>query len=339
MMFDSHNKKIIFCIRKISTNFIRQISQSISRMNIKKQNERIAKKNKLLEAILKAHTKYHIARNGNTGHCIIFSMDRALQLHALLSSYYEKVSHPVPLHVLWRASSEEHRRAYGEVLNLFAGRNISPVYQETRGEFKKILLAILSRASEDKVFFLVDDIVFINDTDMNDFLSIDAHNTVGSLRLGQNLTKAYTVQKKQRLPFFLENDAPDEKRLTWIWEDGELDWGYPLSVDGNLFLTAEISALAEHISFHSPNTFESALQPYVKYYAYRRGMCYSAPKILNIPVNRVQRDFDNIYGQYHQDDLLKAWNDGFQMDYRKLYGFINESVHQEVEISLIKRKN
>ncbi|NQT11066.1 MAG: hypothetical protein HQ573_07860, partial [Desulfobacteraceae bacterium] len=37
--------------------------------------------------------------------CIVFSKDRALQLHALLCSYSEKVASPVPIHILYHTST------------------------------------------------------------------------------------------------------------------------------------------------------------------------------------------------------------------------------------------
>lgn len=269
--------------------------------------------------------------------CIIFSMDRAIQLHALLSSYFEKVNPPVPLHVLYRTSSVAHQNAYDTVFSLFDKNYVSAVHQKNKESFKPQLIEILETTKAENVFFLVDDIVFIENIDMLDFTKFDTRNTVVSLRMGANLNRAYTVQKNQKLPPFIQDGIQDKDKLCWIWKWGELDWAYPLSLDGNLFLTREIIVLAKNTKFNSPNTFEGNLQKYIDYFKHRYGVCYKKSKIMNIPLNRVQEDYDNVHGKIHQDYLLDLWDNRMQIDYRKLYGFVNESAHQEIEISYVER--
>jgi len=60
-------------------------------------------------------------------------------------------------------------------------------------------------------------------------------------------------------------------------------------------------------------------------------------RIVNIPCNRVQVEVDNRHGSEHQDALLEKWNQGFQMNYRKIYGFVTESAHQEIPFEFIRR--
>ena len=322
--------------RLVKRNFIVYVNRFVlGNHGIEIMNRNIV----LLEEMLKLHTSDLMASYSGTAECIIFSMDRALQLHALLSTYFEKVKNPVPIHVLWRASSRQHKSAYDEVFSLFATRNIYSVYQKNQASFKDQLLTIFANIKAEKVFFLVDDIIFINEIDMLDFTQLDAHKMVGSLRLGRNLTRSYTVNKEQCLPPFIKDANCGDDKMLWVWEKGQYDWRYPLSVDGNLFLTREINLLARYTDFNSPNTFEANLQNYVKYFLHRLGICYKESKILNIPANKIQNDFNNLYGHYHQDELLAAWKNGLQMDYKMFYGFTNESAHQEVGIVLIKRKN
>lgn len=289
--------------------------------------------------LIKIYTDPHKSDTDHPAECVIFSMDRALQLHALLSSYFEKVNHPVPVHVLYKASSSAHQKTYDEVFSLFDGRQISAVYQESKDSFKNQFIAILESIRAEKIFFLVDDIVFIEDIDIFDFVKFDARTTVTSLRMGANLKRAYTTQKDQKLPQFIPDVISDMDKLCWLWKSGELDWAYPLSVDGHLFLTREIIVLAKNTRFNSPNTFEGNLQQHVKYFKHRYGICYKKSKIINIPINKVQKDYDNIHGTIHQDYLLDQWNHGMQIDYRALYGFINESAQQEIEITFIKRND
>lgn len=297
----------------------------------------VRKESCILAKLIDIYTSPHKSNSEHPAECIIFSMDRALQLHALLSSYFEKVSHPVPVHILYRTSSTTHQKAYDEVFSLFDDYPVFAVHQKNKDSFKTQLIAILESIQAEKVFFLVDDILFIENVDIFDFIKFDARTTIASLRMGANLKRAYTTQKNQKLPPFISDAISDEDKLCWKWENGELDWAYPLSVDGNLFFTREIIVLAKNTKFNSPNTFEGNLQNYIKYFKHRYGVCYKKSRIVNIPINKVQEDCDNLHGTIHQDYLLDQWNHGMQIDYRALYGFINESAHQEIEISFIKR--
>src|SRR2546427_435155 len=62
--------------------------------------------------------------------CVVFSRDRPMQLHALLSWYFEKAKNPARVHVLYRASSARFEAAYREALALFEDQALS-VTRET----------------------------------------------------------------------------------------------------------------------------------------------------------------------------------------------------------------
>ncbi len=294
---------------------------------------------------------------------IVFSKDRALQLHALLSSYYEKVIPPVPLHILYDTSTPAHQKAYEEVFSLFSARHISFAKQNNWNSFSEDLIRLLLALEADKVFFLVDDILFIEDVDLWDFAKFNTDRFVPSLRMGLNLDWCYVLQKKQPWPewtadpdkgdkgageiiscrknaendFLLTGAATDGDKLYWRWDQGVYEWGYPLSVDGHLFSTGEITEIARLISFQAPNTFEDDLQKFYRLFASRLGVSYRKSRIVNIPCNKVQQENDNICGTIGPDFLLEQWQKGFQMNYRQLYGFINTSVHQDIAFELIPR--
>jgi hypothetical protein len=297
----------------------------------------LIKENSILTSLVEIHTAPYEGENPFLVGCIVFSMDRALQLHALLCSYFEKVKNCAPIHVLYRASTEAHEKAYNETFGLFGSRSISIVKQETKDSFRAQVLSLIASLHSEKVFFLTDDDVFIDDVDMLDFSRFETRTAVASLRMGSHLTRSYPRQEEQSLPQFISGAIGGTDRLCWFWKSGAHDWGYPLSVNGHLFSTREILTLAEHTEFTSPNTFEANLQQHAKYFMHRYGICYKRSKILNIPVNKVQTDNENVHGAIHQDYLLEQWNRGMQMDYRALYGLVNKSAHQEVPISFIKR--
>ncbi len=151
--------------------------------------------------------------------------------------------------------------------------------------------------------------------------------------MGTHLNYSYVVNKLQNLPeIMIKNDF-----VIWDWNKGELEWGYPLSVDGHLFGKDEIEVLASMLSYTSPNSFEEALHVFKNVFSSRIGMSYSKALIFNNPCNKVQKDVENFHGEMHQDILLKYWNEGKQINYKAFYGYINKSVHEEVNISLISR--
>lgn len=266
---------------------------------------------------------------------IVFSKDRPLQLFALLASYAELVRDPPALHVLYRSSSDRYRAAYDEVLRL-SPAPLGTVVAER--EFREDLLALLAGVAAPRVFFLVDDIVVVREVELAPLLALDAGRFVPSLRLGEHLRRAYTVDREQPLPPFRRPPAGHPDLLCWRWKDGALDWGYPLSLDGHVFSTGEIRALARNLAFAAPNSFEAALQLHRRRFRGRLGVCFREARIMNVPCTRVQSEIDNRSGNVDPAELLAVWRSGRRLDHRRLYGIRNESAHQEVELAFVPRE-
>lgn len=265
---------------------------------------------------------------------VVFSMDRALQLHALLGSYQDLVAGRVKLTIIYRASTEAHEAAYREVFREYVGL-VDVKRQARRQDFKLLLLDALSESVSAHVFFLVDDNMFVEPVDLTSLASQASMYCVPSLRMGQHLSRSYTLQRRQPVPYFcaLETTA-DESMLAWLWKCGELDWNYPLSVDGHVFERMEILALAKTLDFDSPNRFEDQLQKFHAAFSWRLGVCYEKSRLINIPYNRVQTDIENLYGSIHQEDMLRMWNEGYRIDRKSYYGIVNQSAHQELPLRL-----
>ena len=60
--------------------------------------------------------------------------------------------------------------------------------------------------------------------------------------------------------------------LAWKWGESKVGWAYPLSVDGHVFSTQEIRALAASVGFAAPNSFEGNLQASNERFARRWGL-------------------------------------------------------------------
>ena len=256
-----------------------------------------------------------------------------MQLYALLESYFALVSDPCPLKILFRASTEPFASAYREVQEAFAARAVTFIAES---DFRDDLLALVESSAAAKLFFLVDDIVFINRVTLSDFVAFDTDRFVPSLRHGASLRHCYTKAAAQPLPPFRRSGAPDGW-LCWQWTDGVLDWAYPLSVDGHLFATAEILLMAKASSFRNPNALERAWQNLLPCFAERLGVAYETPRIVNIPANRVQSEEPNRAGHTSEHDLLGEWRRGRRIDVARYAGLAPDAVHMELELHLAPR--
>jgi hypothetical protein len=264
---------------------------------------------------------------------VVFSKDRPAQLAALLASMGECVTPAVPVRVLYAAGDDRFARAYAEVLEAFA-----PAGVEGRREsrFRDDLPRLLAENDAPRVFFLVDDIVFTEPVDLTPLLRLDLATHVPSLRLGRNLERCYTADRPQPLPRF-EPLPGCPGLLSWRWSEGLHDWGYPLSVDGNLFDAREMAVLAEIADYKAPNSFEVALQHFSACFDGRLGVCFEKSRLLNIPCNKVQDEVPNRAGTVDPVYLLERWEAGFGIDHRRFRGFGNASAHQELPLSLVPR--
>lgn len=272
-----------------------------------------------------------------TAACLVFSKDRVMQLNAFLTSLYSKISSPLTTHVLYVTSSAEHQQSYEELDRLFHDFPIHFHRQKNSASFKSDLLALLTDFSDSKIVFFVDDIVVTENINLDDLLKFDTDLFVPSLRLGLNLKENYTTCSPQPLPDFHDEGLSDVDKIIWHWQKGVLDWGYPLSVDGHIFLRQEMLSMLKLIDFSAPNSMEDSLQCFKPLFAKRYGVAYKKSKIMNLPCNKVQTENQNLSGSIHQDELLQKWNDGYVINLAKFDCFENTSAHQETDIQFIKK--
>ena len=300
-----------------------------------KDFQKIREENTVLLNLItsKADEKFRMQSTGLV-EAVVFSKDRALQLHALIDSYFRYVKDPCKLHVLFSASSPSHRKAYETLFKHCQYRDIHVVEEQN---FRQDVIRILDQIQTPRLIFLVDDIVFKNPVSFESSFKYSTDVFVFSLRLGTHLQSCYTFQKDQPLPSFRTDLTDDPNVLCWKWEDGVLDWNYPLSLDGHIFSTREIRILTQSISFSNPNSYERHLQQFNKLFLSRFGLCYSDSIVMNLPVNKVQKENKNIAGSVHQDELLDQWERKLSIDFEKFAGYRNQSAHEELNIPFKKR--
>jgi len=253
---------------------------------------------------------------------IVFSKDRALQLHAFLRSYQDHVSPHARMTVLYKASTLRHQAAYVEMFRAFPWAQ--PFRQSA--SFKADLLELLP--ADGPAILFADDHLFVRHW-------IEEEQPI-NLHLGLNLTWCYTLNRAQPLPSY-ELVEPD--KVSWLWAYGQGDWNYPLCPCGHVFCLEEWRPLIAACDFTSPNTLEMALQKYRELSLLRHGLCYRQSKLVLLPWNRVQDECPNRIAANlpHPDQLVAQWEAGYQINVSALYGVQNESLHQELPLVLEAR--
>ena len=270
---------------------------------------------------------------------VVFSKDRAMQLHALIRSYVRHVAAPrPPLTLLYRASTPAHAKAYEEAIDLVRRENAAlelEAREESALGFRGTLLSTLERIEASCVFCLVDDDLFIRPLDFSVFGSHDLRTTVPSLRLGRHITHAYVDNRDYAVPALTPAVGG---LLRWQWAAGEGTWNYPMSVDGNLFDRGELLAMARFLAFHGPNSFETGLvRAFGPLFSLRAGVCFEQARLVNIPWNCVQQEVANRCGSLTEAELLRRWQAGECLDIAGMDGLTATAPHVEVEARFILR--
>lgn len=252
---------------------------------------------------------------------IVFSKDRAMQLHAFILSYFDLVVNPAPITILYTTSNKEHEHSYSELKNLSKNYPVTFI-RETN--FKPQLITILKKIIASKIIFFCDDGVVTESFDMNDFSKFNPYISVPSLLRGLDFTYCFAFQKSQDLPVFLDGIIPDPDKKVWIWKDcpGSPDWSYPLSVGGHLFSRKEMLLLLEFIDFKGPNSLEGNLQYFINIFNQRYGICYTKTQLGSTPANIVNSEVitNATSKDLSVDELLKKWNQGQRIQYENFKG-------------------
>ena len=249
---------------------------------------------------------------------LLFSKDRAIQLELFLRSYAQHMSTPLPLTVMYRASSEAHRLAYEEV---FANYRASELTVIAESAFKPDLLAVLKASNARHVIFFVDDIVFIQPVDTRLLEQWDPRDGILSLRLGRNITHSYNrggIEQPQ--PASFESATLGEQPLArWRWSTGALDWALPTSLDGHLLPLPDLVPVVEQANFKAPNSLEGAIGQYKFLFKWRWGYCWEQARIMNLPLNTVKtEDYDFPHQGLDAEQLLAAFQQGMRLDISEL---------------------
>lgn len=268
---------------------------------------------------------------------IIFSFDRPMQLWALLESIEKNIRNIGDIKVIYRVSSDEFAFAYDEVKKAFNLVDYVQQSQNPLNDFKTLTMQCLENCHNECVFFAVDDLIVIRPVDIDECINVlEATNSYGFyLRLGLNLSRCYSWNAVQPLP---PGSMYNKQFFVWEFSQGAYDWIYPHSVDMCIFKKNHVIKHFKQLSFNTPNTLESRWAGLAQGCMNRCGVCYVQSPTINVPLNRVQTNYNN----YHMNhisakDLLSRFNEGFKIDIEPLQNFVNESAHMAYIPTFIER--
>jgi len=166
---------------------------------------------------------------------------------------------------------------------------------ESPGNFRSDVISLLDTNCE-YLSFLVDDILFFDWVDSRCLPSDD--ELCFSLRLGKNCEFSHPANAFYSLP----NIQESENTMSWEWPGSEYDFGYPMSLDGHVFRSGEISRMVRSVHFINPNSLEGSLayvNPYLQHgYGTSKLMrSYNSSRMVGVPVNRVNTQNPNRFGE------------------------------------------
>lgn len=261
---------------------------------------------------------------------IVFSKDRASQLHLLLSSLYKNAPGIFNINVLYTSSNEEFERGYEKLKEICKENFWNVNFIKESNNFKEDVISLFKSEHKYTTFFTDDDVLFgaIDYKTIENSLSQEDIFCF-SLRLGTNTTFCYTMNVPNQIVVSKET----ETTVAWDWQKSWYDFGYPLSVDGHIFRTKEIAKLSKPLNFKSPNTYEGSLQIYETFPRHLMES-YKHSKLVGVPVNIVNNSHPNLNGQKYKFNT-KDLNDNFLngifiklelMNFSNIIG-----AHQEIE--------
>lgn len=247
---------------------------------------------------------------------IVFSKDRAMQLHAFLLSYTERVSNRGRMYIIYKCTNQRHQKSYNQLRELFVNEDF--IFIEEL-QFREQLIELLEKSEAGKIIFYVDDMIFTHKIDYKVFEKIDTTKSVLALSRGKDMDFSIVLQRPLILPSFTKlND--NLECFNWNYSDKFSDWTYPLGVSGYMYGRVEITSMCKSISFKAPNSLESGMQVYLLYFINRCGLCCEFASCVCVHANLVQSEGKNpILGTFSIDQLLDFWENGKRINMREFY--------------------
>jgi len=267
---------------------------------------------------------------------VTFSKNRACQLHLFLESMDRNNKTRMDMNVLYDGDTEEFLEGYEILIKQFP--NVNFVKQT---DFKKDTLELCDSTPNELLMFFVDDNIMYRKFDLpNDFIKIYDYNVSSlSVRLGFNTviqdpyTDSITIMPT-------EITVLEETFNMWNWTSipGNMNFGYPFSVDGNVYEKEYILNIIKDFNYNNPNQFEGGFQaewltdkPYMA--------CLDESVLVNTPLNLAGSSNNRAGEEFGLtlDFLNQQYLEGKKLDFDYLDFSNITCCHQELEMEWTQR--
>lgn len=267
---------------------------------------------------------------------LIYSYDRPLQVYACLESMQAHMVGVRSCTIIYRISNKNFAQGYEQVKKDFPG--VCFIQQRPQADdFKQLTLAWLKNACN-YVMFAVDDIVVTEAVNVNHCVqAMERYNGYGFyLRLGKNITIQSMGDSQKARQLVCPPLMPLEENIfQWTFADARGEWAYAHSLDMTIYRKNEVHDFFKKAEYKSPNSMEAEWTYYID--KRKKGLCYEHSKIVNIPLNCIQKDYKNYSMGVSTEQLLALFNEGFKIDYQQLSSLVITSPHMAYNPTFITR--
>jgi len=261
---------------------------------------------------------------------VIFSKDRACQLHLCLTSLIEKFDALMYINVQYTSSNDEYEKGYMDCAKIFDSVDFI-----RENDFQSMCKNILETVNTPYILFLVDDDVFINAItekeycEMTNILDITDNIHCGSIRMNKTVNKCYPANNKDmEIPILLEYG----NLFNWNWteaKDQHTCWGYPMSMTAHIYKSNEIIPLIQKGKFNNVNSLEAFINANRfrnKHYM----VSFKDSKVFNVQNNFVQGNRVNEHS-YTIEWLNEQYMNNKTISTKNIYGLKRNACHGTIE--------
>lgn len=262
---------------------------------------------------------------------VIWSKDRACQLHLLLESMERLCSSKFDIEVIYKASNESFNDAYQKVNSIFG-----KVTFTKEGAFHKDTVAALN-TDHQNIAFSTDDTVCFRTFSLHG-LSLN-EGDVFSLRLGLNtiVQDPYRGLVQTPLNRYSRGILDGIPTISWSPLDyhPSSNYGYPGGLDLHVFNRKKIQDILGGRTFKNTNELEAILVGARLHFSSIKSFKESVA--VNIPCNNMSgiTRSGETFG-YSIEYLNSLYLDGFKIDLLKIMEEHFVGCHQEVKFSMVR---
>ena len=210
---------------------------------------------------------------------IIWSKDRAAQLHLLLESIEKYMPDVFNTVIIYTYSDEEYKGGYEKLF-----RSGLPKLMVEESDFRSDTILRIKKSDNNFMAFSTDDTVLIRPAEFKKEYMDGV--SVFSLRLGFNTIEQDIHAGTQQPPLLTYDDEGDV--ISWLFSDyhPHHNYGYPFGLDMHIYHREELYNLIKYIPFNNTNQLESALFN-KKLYIKPKMRSFKQSVAVNIPVNSI----------------------------------------------------